>query len=223
MEIWEASLLKYCSTQKPAPKTTKKILGLKQLKSMVANSDQPLEHAKVEKADDLIRLADCFNYIYRQLYKTSNQQILQRLLCFVEQLINQEIQIKFELLNLWAIVLVKLKNFTEESISVNLARKKLKSFANMSKDKELMDRISNQVFKQITKLWKIKSIVSQDERTHKLQQIGATCILINIFDLDIESYNKEEFSIITQNILNLIEFESPRFLIQEMSNDALKI
>jgi len=48
-------------------------------------------------------------------------------------------------------------------------------------------------------------------------------LLITVLDIDVEQYDKDQFAIISQNILNLIEFESPRFLIQEVSNDILKV
>jgi hypothetical protein len=35
-----------------------------------------------------VRLADCFKYIAQHLYKTSNQQVLQRLITFAQKLIN---------------------------------------------------------------------------------------------------------------------------------------
>ena len=59
---------------------------------------------------------------------------------------------------------------------------------------------------------KIKGIASETERNHKLHSIAAASLLMDVFKLDPET----NLSILTQNILNLVEFENPRFLIQEV-------
>jgi hypothetical protein len=87
LEIWEASLLKYCSIQSTAAPAPRPLLDLKALKNIKATATLPAPKPAGD-AEHLVRLADCFRHIAQQLYKTNNQLVLQRLVNFAQKLIN---------------------------------------------------------------------------------------------------------------------------------------
>ena len=58
-------------------------------------------------------------------------------------------------------------------------------------------------------------MVKDDERKHKLCMLSALSCLVDVFKLDLD----EDAGHVLQATLNLIEFESKRFLIQEVSYD----
>lgn len=77
-----------------------------------------------------------------------------------------------------------------------------------------MGSISLFFFRNVAKLHKIKDQVSEGKRIQMLMEVGASCVVMDVFELKIDF--EERQNVLIQNIMNLIEFDSPRFLIKEI-------
>lgn len=59
-------------------------------------------------------------------------------------------------------------------------------------------------------------MVSDTQRRHKIHEVGAACLLMEIFE--VEGDFEERGNYLVRSILNLIEFQSKRCLIKELGS-----
>lgn len=96
--------------------------------------------------------------------------------------------------------------------------KKLKPFLSNPKLQTLKTLVIQEFQVRTRQLAKIQKLVKQSERCHRLQEIGAIGLMMDLLQIKISHYDFDK-AVVLQAFLNLIDFESQRVLIQEVHNE----